>query len=53
MVVRVNGDLSNPGEIGKGLRQGRLLSPLLFSLYVEMMMEEAMEELEEGVKVGG
>ena len=52
-VVRVNGDVSEPGEIGRGVRQGCLLSPLLFSLYVEMMMEEAMEEIEEGVKVGG
>ena len=49
-VVRVNADLSDPGEIGRGVGQGCLLSPLLFSLYVEMMMEEAMEELEEGVK---
>ena len=52
-VVKVNGDLSEPGEIGRGVRQGCLLSLLLFSLYVEMMMEEAMEESEEGVKVGG
>ena len=51
-VVRVNGDLTDPGEIGRGVRQGCLLSPLLFSLYLEMM-EEAMEESEEGVKVGG
>ena len=52
-VVRVNVDLSEPSEIGRGVRQGCLLSPLLFSLYVEMMMEEAMEEVDEGVIVGG
>ena len=54
-VVRANGDRSDPGEIGRGVRQGCLLLPLLFSLglCVEMMMEEAMEESEEGVKVGG
>ena len=49
----MNGDLSEPGKIGRGVRQGCLLSPLLFSLYVEMMMEEAMEKIDEGVKVGG
>ena len=51
--VRVNGDLSEPGAMGRGVRQVCLMSPLLFSLYVEMMMEEAMEDAEERVKEGG
>ena len=46
-------NLSEPEEIGRGLRQGFLLSPLFFSLYVKMMMKEAMDESEEGLKVGG
>ena len=29
------------------------LSPLLFSIYAEMMMIEAMKKVEDGVKVGG
>jgi hypothetical protein len=29
------------------------MSPLLFNLYAEMMMSEAMEGIEEGIKVGG
>ena len=29
------------------------LSPLLFSIYAEMMMEEALENVEEGIRVGG
>jgi hypothetical protein len=30
-----------------------MLSPLLFSIYAEAMMLEAMEGIEEGVRVGG
>ena len=51
--VRVNGELTEPGIIGRGVRQGCLMSPLLFSLYVEEMMKEAMIDLDEGVQVGG
>ena len=29
------------------------MSPLLFSTYAEMMMIEALEDIEEGVRVGG
>ena len=39
--------------IGQGVRQGCTLSPLLFSIYAEAMMLEAMEGIEEGVRVGG
>jgi len=49
-VVRVNGDLSEPGKIGRGVKQGCLLSPLLFSLYVEMIMEEAMQKIDERLR---
>jgi hypothetical protein len=51
--VRINNEYSEKSEIGCGVRQGCCLSPLLFSLYAEMMMIEAMEEIEEGIKVGG
>ena len=44
---------SEPEEIGRGFRQACSLSPLLFSIYAEMMMIKAMEDLEEGVIVGG
>ena len=35
------------------LLQGCCLPPVLFSLYTEMMMLEALENIGEGVKIGG
>ena len=52
-VVRIDSECSEPCVIGCGVRQGCCMSPLLFSLYAEKMMIEAMEGLEAGVKVGG
>jgi hypothetical protein len=40
-------------EIGRGVRQGCLISPMLFSIYAEKMMTEVLGEVEEGIKVGG
>ena len=52
-VVRLMDGDSEPGTIGRGVRQGCPLSPLLFSIYAEAMMKEAMTELDEGIRVGG
>src|SRR5437899_5496937 len=51
-VVRTVGGDSDPGVIGRGVRQGCSISPLLFSIYAEVMMIEALEDME-GVSAGG
>ena len=43
-------------QIGKGVYQGCILSPCLFNLYVEYVMQSACRRLEEaqaGIKTGG
>src|SRR6476469_4276927 len=52
-VVRIAGGESDLGIIGRGIRQGCPISPLLFSIDDEMMIQEALENVEEGIVVGG
>ena len=41
-------------QIGKGVRQGRILSPCSFNLYAEYIMRNAgLEETQTGIKIAG
>ncbi len=40
-------------DIGKGVQHGCILSPLLFNIYAENIMKEALEEWESGIRIGG
>src|SRR5215470_9981515 len=53
ITIRIGEEVTNFTQLGRGVRQGCLLSPLLFSLYAEFMMAEALDDLEVGIKVGG
>ena len=51
-VVRWDGEVSREVKVERGVRQGCIISPLLFNLYSEFMMKEAMEGVE-GISFGG
>eukprot|EP00795_Rhopilema_esculentum_P005731 gene5731-10985_t len=51
--VRVAGGESDSGIIGRGVRQGCSLSPLLFNIYAECLVKEAVTKAQEAVVVGG
>ena len=52
--VRIRHGTTDWFQIGKGVHQGCILSPCLFNLYAEYIMENAgLDELQAGIKIAG
>ena len=52
--VRTGHGITDWFQIGKGVRQGCILSPCLFNLYAEYTMRNAgLEEAQAGIKIAG
>ena len=53
-IIRTGHGTTDWFQIGKGVRQGCILSPCLFNLYVEYIMRNAgLEEAQAGIKIAG
>ena len=53
VVIQTQVGDSNPCRISRGVRQGCPLSSLLFNIYVDRIVKEALEESNLGIRVGG
>ena len=52
--VRIGHGTTEWFQIGKGVRQGYILSPFLFNLYAEYIMRNVwLDEAQAGIKIGG
>ena len=49
----IDDELSDPAVIGIGVRQGGLLSTILYNIYAEFMITEALDNNSDGIKIGG
>jgi hypothetical protein len=51
--VRTAHGLSNWFSIGRGVRQGCIMSPSLYNLYSEDIMRDTLNGKDFGIKIGG
>ena len=52
-MVRVDNHLSDAFSVSEGVRQGYVLSPILFNIYGEYVMRKVLEGWDGGISVGG
>jgi hypothetical protein len=51
--AKIGNELTKSVQIKRGVRQGCILSPLLFNIYSEEIFNKCMENANEGIKING
>lgn len=51
--IRVDNQLTEAISIERGVRQGCILSPMLFNVYSENIFKQALDEYDEGILING
>ena len=52
-VITVGEDLTEPAQLGRGSRQGGILSTIIYNVYSQFMINEALENNKDGVVISG